>query len=847
MADVAALSMAIDSRAALKAAEDLGRLETAGKSVEKSFQGTGRAVERGISPSVPALNRGRQALDQYGMSAKQTSFAMRQLPAQITDIVTGLVSGQPAYMVAIQQGGQLRDMFGGVGNAMRAVGTILTPTRLAILGMAGAIGGLVAAYVQGAREGTAFHRALVLSGNAAGTNTDELARMARTIDAVIGTQREASAALAALAETGRVGAAQLERFATVAVRLERSVGQPVEKTAKAFSDLAKAPVEASLRLNDEIRHLTTSTFEQIRALDEAGDSTEAARVAMEAYASAMEGRSEQIVSRLGLIERTWQSIKDLTAEAVDALRGIGRPMGLQEQYEAAQQRLAGLRQMAEGGGGGRTLQRQIEQQEAIVANLAEQVRMQTRATATAADRVRIEQEGVEASQTRARIIAGTLTTQEKLNKELRAYRDAVIAINTAQPGTISPEQQAREEAAIRARFARATQERETAAQRMLRDLERSAAIMQQELDTGEKLTGAARRLAEFEAEIAMLKEQRTLTADQKSLLANEQALRAQLEKNAAVEREVELREVMARAMERQAKRELESASQRLVLEQRLQQMIEGRREQYGDQLAAFGQGDRAVQRIREQAAIRRDFERAMAQAAEQATREGTLGSDEYRNAIATIRSALDTALADHERYYAAIDQARQRADVGASRGLMTYLDEVSDVAGQTESLFTDSFRRAEDAATDFFTKGKSGVRAFVEFVRAEVARMAVRQLITRPLAGALSGLFGNIGPTGSTFAQELAAGVRPMATGGFTQANRPLLVGEKGPELFVPKMPGTVVPNHALGAPSATVNQVINIDSRSDAASIRAAMQHAKLEAVAEITQAMRYGSPVYG
>src|SRR5690606_7533567 len=110
MADIAALSMAIDSRAALKAAEDLGRLDTAAKSVEKSVQGTGRAVERGISPSVPALNRGRQALDQYGMSAKQTAFAMRQLPAQITDIVTGLVSGQPAYMVAVQQGGQLRDM-----------------------------------------------------------------------------------------------------------------------------------------------------------------------------------------------------------------------------------------------------------------------------------------------------------------------------------------------------------------------------------------------------------------------------------------------------------------------------------------------------------------------------------------------------------------------------------------------------------------------------------------------------------------------------------------------------------------------------------------------------------------
>lgn len=48
-------------------------------------------------------------------------------------------SGMPVYMVAIQQGGQLRDSFGGVGNALKAMLSIVTPARVAIGGLAGAV------------------------------------------------------------------------------------------------------------------------------------------------------------------------------------------------------------------------------------------------------------------------------------------------------------------------------------------------------------------------------------------------------------------------------------------------------------------------------------------------------------------------------------------------------------------------------------------------------------------------------------------------------------------------------------------------------------------------------------
>ncbi|HCH0598606.1 TPA: phage tail length tape measure family protein, partial [Pseudomonas aeruginosa] len=57
-----------------------------------------------------------------GISAGQYRQAMRQLPAQITDVVTSLATGMPVWMVAIQQGWQITDSFGGVAETFRVLG-----------------------------------------------------------------------------------------------------------------------------------------------------------------------------------------------------------------------------------------------------------------------------------------------------------------------------------------------------------------------------------------------------------------------------------------------------------------------------------------------------------------------------------------------------------------------------------------------------------------------------------------------------------------------------------------------------------------------------------------------------
>ena len=72
-------------------------------------------------------------------------------------------------------------------------------------------------------------------------------------------------------------------------------------------------------------------------------------------------------------------------------------------------------------------------------------------------------------------------------------------------------------------------------------------------------------------------------------------------------------------------------------------------------------------------------------------------------------------------------------------------------------------------------------------------------------------LFGVTAGTG-TGGGLLGGLFKPRATGGPVTAGSKYLVGEKGPELFVPGRSGTIVPNNQLGGGAAT-NVVVNVDA----------------------------------
>jgi len=262
---------------------------------------------------------------QTSLSAKEMAFALRGVPAQFTDIATSIAGGQKPLTVLLQQGGQLKDMFGGIGPAARALGGyvagLINPFTLA----AGAATALGYAYYQGSEEAKNYAKAIILTGNAAGVTVDKLNTLATSVAGTTGATKGAAAeALQQAVASGRVAAGNLELVSSAALKMEKATGQSVSETIKQFEDLGKSPVEASLKLNESQRYLTAEIYRQIKALEDQGKAAEAAALAQKTFADAMNGRSDQLIQNLGYLEKAWAGVKEGAKEAWDAMLGVGR-------------------------------------------------------------------------------------------------------------------------------------------------------------------------------------------------------------------------------------------------------------------------------------------------------------------------------------------------------------------------------------------------------------------------------------------------------------------------------------------------------------------------------------------
>lgn len=276
-----------------------------------------------------AAQRSSQALAGIGrageVSARQTAAAMRQLPAQFTDIATQLAGGSNPLLVLLQQGGQIKDSFGGIGPAIRGLTSAISPMAVGIGAVTAAVGGLALAQNAASKEAFELQRAVTLNGSAAGLTTEQLKRLARVLDDTSGaTQGKATKALIQVAEASGAAATDLELLTQAAIKLERAGGPSIEETAKAFERLRKDPLQATKELGTQLGYLTPALFDQVRALAEQGRTLEAASVAQRAYATAAKDAAGQLEQALSPLQRGWRSLKDTVSEAWDAMVGLGR-------------------------------------------------------------------------------------------------------------------------------------------------------------------------------------------------------------------------------------------------------------------------------------------------------------------------------------------------------------------------------------------------------------------------------------------------------------------------------------------------------------------------------------------
>lgn len=420
----------------------ISSIQRATAAAEAGERGTARyfeaiASQRGVSAdaikpytaqleaAVKKQEQANRSLDNMGLSAKQTAAALRGVPAQFTDIFTSLQGGQQPLTVLLQQGGQLKDMFGGAGSAARAMGgyvaSLVTPvsvTAAALLTLG------IAAY-KGRQETEALNQALLLSGNIAGTSAGNVTRMARAVADLTGSTRGASIdVLTQLVAGGNVAANQLEKAAAAALNLERYAGIAVAETIKGFNELGRSPTAAVLKLNEQTRFLTADLYRQIKALEEQGRTADAAALAQQRYATAMGPVADQLKHNMGTIERMWIGIKDAAKGAWDAMLNVGREDTLNDKMAANAARIKSLEdrlQTIRGWSPGTNRDRGLDTVGKALADerqeqslLQEQARLTERAAESEAKRARQVQATVEWQ----RILDQLATKQEQRDREI---------------------------------------------------------------------------------------------------------------------------------------------------------------------------------------------------------------------------------------------------------------------------------------------------------------------------------------------------------------------------------------------------------------------------------------------
>ena len=402
-----------------------------------------RAAQLGVAaeaaPMIARLGQADQVTGKYGMTAGQLSQAMRMLPMQMTDVATSLASGMPIWMVAIQQGGQLRDSFGGIRPMFSALLSLITPVSLAIGGLAAVAGLTAAAFVQGQREASAYSQALILTGNYAGTTSGQLGDMARQMAGVNGTQAAHASALAEVAGSGRIAGGVMREVAAAAVAMESATGTAVKASVAEFVRLGEEPAKASAKLNEQYHYLTASIYAQIAALERAGKTDEAAELAQRTYANAMQERVEKVRQSLGWLETSWSSLGRAAKQAWDYMLNLGRDTSLSEQYAAQAQKVAkAYLDLAEAQKNGRLAQltadrkQLFEVEKAALEQLGARLKLDQVAgeaqgrLASANERAIAAQQAIDASTQRY------ATSQQKLNLELAAtkrFYDDIRAVN----------------------------------------------------------------------------------------------------------------------------------------------------------------------------------------------------------------------------------------------------------------------------------------------------------------------------------------------------------------------------------------------------------------------------------
>lgn len=696
--------------------------------------------EKALRNTGAQITKTNAAFVASGMSAKQMANNLRGVPAQFTDIATSLAAGQNPLTVFLQQGGQLKDMFGGIGPAAKALGGYVVGLINPFTVAAAAAAALALAYKQGSDETTAFSTALAMTGNTAGTTTAQLSDLAQQISLTGGTVGKASGVLAQLAASTRIPKEAFESIAVAAIAFEKATGQAAEETVKNFEKIAKDPAGEILKLNESMNFLTASTYEQVKALQEQGKVQEAAQLANEAYEGGLERTAASVQKNLGYLETGWNAVKGAAKAAWDAALNIGREDTLDQQLKKLDDQLndiANARRLNAGDGIGNLAPSDSFREEALQAEKTQKLILkeeQDRRAASKGFQQQAQQQALADQLEIDKLRKETESNADKRLKETEKYRLLVErrvqeARKTGDNSLlISATEQARQIAAINEKYkdpkvAKTPAVREDAGQKLLGTLREQAAALQMQSDSIDEQTGKyktlgvqAKALAEFEQRIANIKETTVQTADQKSILASQDLLRAQLKRNVALEQEIAAR-----------KTSYEEAAKLAAFQENQSSKLSQAQDGLNSALTGLGMGEKGRERLKEDLSIRKEYQSEVDKLNKQFN-TGAISEDLYQQETDILEENLASRLVMQQDYYNQLDEAQGNFFLGASEGWMNWAEEATNYSAQASEFVRGTLDTLSSGLADSFMSILDGTKTVGEAF-ADLGALMVKSIV----------------------------------------------------------------------------------------------------------------------
>ncbi|EOM9374895.1 TPA: phage tail tape measure protein [Escherichia coli] len=720
--------------------------------VRRHFSGLETDARKTAGVVEQNLSRQALAAQKAGISVGQYKAAMRTLPAQFTDIATQLAGGQNPWLILLQQGGQVKDSFGGMIPMFRGLAGAITLPMVGVTSLAVATGALAYAWYQGDSTLSAFNKTLVLSGNQSGLTADRMLTLSRAGQAAGLTFNQASESLAALVNAGVRGGEQFDAINQSVARFASASGVEVDKVAEAFGKLTTDPTSGLMAMARQFRNVTAEQIAYVAQLQRSGDEAGALQAANDIATKGFDEQTRCLKENMGTLE-TWA---DKTGKAFksmwDAILDIGRPessadMLASEQkafdeadkkwqwYQSRSQRrgkTASFRANLQGAWNDRenarlglaaaTLQSDMEKAGELAArDRAERDASQLKYTG-------------EAQKAYERLLTPLekyTARQEELNKALKDGKILQADYNTLMAAAKKDYESTLKKPKSSGVKVSAGERQEDQAHAALLALETELRTLEKHSGANEKISQQRRDLWKAENQYAVLKEaatKRQLSEQEKSLLTHE-------------------KETL------EYKRQLAELGDKVEHQKRLNELAQ--------QAARFEQ-----QQSAKQAAI---SAKARGLTDRQAQRESE--EQRLRDVYGDNPDALAKATSALKNTWSAEEQLRGSWMAGLKSGWGEWAESATDSFSQVKSVATQTFDGIAQNMAAMLTGSEQNWRGFTRSVLSMLTEIFLKQAmvgIVGSIGSAMGGAFGGGASASTGTAIQAAAANFHFATGGFT-------------------------------------------------------------------------------